>query len=211
VRKIKIGKLLFFAVFVFISFGLCLSTTSATLQIEDIVYTPIDAKIYEPFRIEVLIYNPDNVSHFYKLFMGFTESTFTEIGYIGPEERDWLFFTAVAEGLGNESIFVHLYQDGGKDLVDERTETVIVEKTDSTYDYILGKIQILETEIDGTKYTITILNIVIVILVIMLLGIAWLSYRKFGVMDERICGVRRKLELLARALREYQENRKRTG
>jgi len=207
----KIGKLLLFAVFALISFGLCLSTTSATLQIEDIVYAPIEAKILEPFAIRVLIYNPDNVSHFYKLDVYFTKSMFTENGYIGPEKRDKVFFTAVAERLGNESIFVDLYQDGEKDLVDERTETVIVDKTDSTYDYILGKIENLETEIDGTKYTITILNIVIVILVIILLGIAWLSYRRFGVMDERICGVRRKLELLAKAPREYQENRKRTG
>ena len=207
-RKMKIRKLLLFAVFAFISFGLCLSTTSATLQIEDI-FAP-EGLIYEPLRIRVSIYNPDNVSHFYKLFMEFTGSTFTENGYIGPEERDKVFFTAVAGGLGNKSIFVDLYQDGGKDLVDERTETVIVRKTDSTYDYILGKIENLETEIDGTKYTITILNMVMVILVIILLGIAWLSYRKFGVMDEQICGVRRKLELLAKAPRECQENRKRT-
>jgi hypothetical protein len=207
----KIRKLLLFAVFASVGFGLCLSTTSAALVIEDIIYAPIDAKIYEPFRIKVDIYNPDNVGHFYKLFIEFTESTFTENGYIGPEERDWLYFTAVAEGQGNESIFVHLYQDGGKSPVMERVETVVVQKTDSAYDYVLGKIQILETEIDGTKYTITILNIVIVILVIILLGIAWLSYRKFGVMDERICGVRRKLELLAKAPREYQKNRKRTG
>ena len=210
-RKIKIGKLLLFAVFAFISFGLCLSTTSATLQIEDIVYRPIEAKILEPFAIRVLIYNPDNVSHFYKLDLYFTRSEFTENGYIGPEERDKVFFTAVAERLGNESISAVLYQDGGKDLVDRRTETVTVDKTDSIYDYILRKIENLETEIDGTKYTITILNIVIVILVVILLGIAWLSYRKFGVIDERICGVRRKLELLAKAPREYQENRRRTG
>lgn len=116
----------------------------------------------------------------------------------------------MAEGLGNESIFVRLFQDGRKDLVDERTETVIVEEIDSTYDYILKKIENLEAEIDGTKYMITILSIVLAILVVILLGIAWLSYRKFGVIDEQICGVKRKLELLAKAPREYQENRKRT-
>jgi len=171
------------------------SAENSGLQITTIGNPPRDARIFEPYIFWVYINNLDEVGHYYQVHLFFCDSEFSENGYINPKNWTVVVFTVVPNWLGEQPVVVDLFQDGREleNLVERKNETVRVTKSHSTYDYMLSKFDVLESdlknledEISETKNAFDIVSWVIIIQFFIILGMAWFSYRKFRAMNERI-------------------------